>query len=65
MTVELVPHIFGATARYPIGQRGLRNMYGLLSGDAEVTNAAVSVNILRPDFGGHADDTEGTCALAA
>jgi len=23
MTVELVPHVFGATARYPIGQRGL------------------------------------------
>jgi HK97 family phage major capsid protein len=22
MTIELVPHIFGATARYPIGQRG-------------------------------------------
>lgn len=23
MTVELIPHVFGATARYPIGQRGL------------------------------------------
>jgi HK97 family phage major capsid protein len=22
LTIELVPHIFGATSRYPIGQRG-------------------------------------------
>jgi HK97 family phage major capsid protein len=33
--------------------------------NATVHHAAVSVNILRPDFGGHVDDTEGTYALAA
>jgi predicted phage gp36 major capsid-like protein len=27
LTVELVPHIFGVTARYPIGQRGLYFYY--------------------------------------
>lgn len=40
MTVELVPHIFGATARYPIGQRGLyaywRNTSRVLTASAFV-----------------------------
>lgn len=40
MTVELIPHIFGATARYPIGQRGLytywRNTSKVLSANAFV-----------------------------
>jgi HK97 family phage major capsid protein len=41
MTVELIPHIFGATARFPIGQRGLyaywRNTSRVLAGSAFVT----------------------------
>ena len=40
MTVELVPHIFGAVSRYPIGQRGLyaywRNSSKVLSASAFV-----------------------------
>ena len=40
MTVELVPHVFGAVSRYPIGQRGLyayyRNSSKVLSASAFV-----------------------------
>src|SRR6266566_954791 len=40
MTVELIPHIFGATSRYPIGQRGL---YAYYRNSSKVLSAAAFV----------------------
>lgn len=40
MTVELVPHIFGATSRFPIGQRGL---YGYWRNSSKVLSASAFV----------------------
>jgi HK97 family phage major capsid protein len=37
MTIELVPHLFGATARYPIGQRGF---YAYYRNGSKVLNAS-------------------------
>ncbi len=46
MTVELIPHVFGAANRFPIGQRGLyaywRNSSKVLSASAFVTGTAAT-----------------------
>ncbi len=46
ITVELVPHIFGAVARLPIGQRGIyayyRNSTKVLSASAFVVGTAAT-----------------------
>ncbi|MDP9266211.1 MAG: hypothetical protein M3O91_08880 [Chloroflexota bacterium] len=42
MQVELVPHLFGATNRYPVGQRGLFAIYRTGSGSSHRTRCATS-----------------------
>jgi HK97 family phage major capsid protein len=45
MTVELVPHLFGAANRYPIGQRALY-CYWRTSSDVVVQNAFRYLEVL-------------------